>query len=155
MVKEKKCLICGEVDETKFYTKSKSKCKSCYSNEYKNRPDKKDYIDKQKKWVNNNLIKFRVLSAKHRSIKDGIDFELTDEIILDKLKQQDNKCYISKLPISLDSKNPYSLSLDRLNSEKGYTIENTIIVTKFVNNCKNDLDIDVFIKLIKEVCINL
>jgi hypothetical protein len=155
MGKERKCLICGEVDEAKFYTKTKSKCKLCYSIEYKNRPDKKNYIDKQKKWVSNNLIKFRVLSAKHRAIKDGIDFELTDDIILDKLNQQDNKCYISKLPISLESKNPYSLSLDRLDSGQGYTIENTIIVTKFVNNCKNNLHIDEFIKLIKEVCINL
>jgi hypothetical protein len=155
MGKERKCSICGEIDETKFYKKSKSKCKSCYSIQYKNRPDKQNYIEKQKIWVKNNLIQYRVLSAKHRSIRDGWEFELTVDIINQKLKQQDNKCYISKIPISLDSKNPYSLSLDRLNSNIGYTIENTIIVTKFVNNCKSDLDIDEFIKLIKEVCNNL
>lgn len=159
MAKEIKCLICGEIDETKFYTNTKSKCKACYSvyhkNRYKNMPDKQHYIDYQKKWANDNLIKFRVLGAKHRAIRDVWEFELTVDIVTEKLIQQNHKCYISKVPISLDSKNPYSLSLDRLDSNKGYTIDNTIIVTKFVNNCKNDLEVNEFIRLIKEINVNL
>jgi len=155
MKKECKCLFCGETDENMFYGKRKSKCKKCLSNEYKNRPDKQDYIDKQKKWVNKNLIRFRVLSAKHRAIRDNLSFELTNEMVEEKLKEQDYKCYISKLPISMESNNWYSLSLDRINSDDGYTIKNTIIVTKFINISKNELSLNEFIFLIKEVCNNL
>jgi len=155
MKKERKCLLCGETNEDKFYINRKNKCKYCQSVEYHNRTDKKEYIEKQQNWVSNNLIHFRVLSAKHRAIRNNREFELTNEIILNKLKEQNNLCYISKLPISIDTNNPYSLSLDRLDSNIGYTVKNTIIVTKFVNNCKNNLNIDDFIRLIKEVCVNI
>ena len=49
----------------------------------------------------------------------------------------------------------YGLSLDRLDSNLGYTIDNTILVTKFVNMSKNSLSYDEYVKLLKEVCENI
>ena len=124
------------------------------SNEYKNREDKEDYINKQRKWRSNNLIHYRVESAKHRALRKGIVFEITDEDIVNKLSEQNNKCYISKQNISMIENDWYSLSLDRLDNSLGYTKDNTIVVTKFVNSSKNDLPLNIFLKMLKEVCDN-
>ena len=149
------CIVCGDKSPTSFYSRRKNKCKTCLSFDYKNNIDKEDYIEKQKKWRGNNLIHYRVESAKHRAKRNNLDFQLTDKIIEDKLKEQNNLCYISKQPLSNKENNWNSISLDRLDSELGYTIENTIIVTKFVNNSKNNLSLEEYINLIKLVCDNL
>lgn len=159
MKKHTHCTICGEKDPTKFYSGRKNRCKTCTSAEkkisYQNLTNKTEYIKKQKEWRLRNFIHSQILQAKHRSIKHNREFELTDDIIIKKLEDQNHKCYISKLPIILEPESPYSLSIDRIDSNKGYTIDNTIIVTKFVNNCKNNLSLNDFIKYIKEVCNNL
>lgn len=72
-----------------------------------------------------------------------------------KLKEQNNLCYISKQPLSFKENDWNSLSLDRLDSNLGYTIGNTIVVTKFVNNSKNNLSLDEYLTLIKLVCNNI
>jgi hypothetical protein len=150
-----KCLICGNDEIDKFYPKRKNKCKTCLSNEYKNRVDKDVYIKQQQKWRSNNLIHYRVESAKHRALRKGLVFEITDDDIIEKLNSQNHKCYISKQTITLNEKDWYGLSLDRLDNSLGYTKENTIVVTKFVNYSKNDLNVDVFLKMLKEVCDNM
>lgn len=148
------CVICGDMNEENFYSSNKNKCKSCISSEYKNREDKKDYINNQRKWRENNLIHYRVESAKHRAVRKGIIFEITDDDIIEKLKNQNNKCFISKQTISMNENDWYSLSLDRMDNSIGYTKDNTIVVTKFVNSSKNDLSLDIFLKMLKEVCDN-
>lgn len=154
---EKLCIICGENNEDMFYLKRKNKCKKCMSDEYKNKTneEKTNYINKQKKWRDNNLIRYRVESAKHRAIRKGLVFEITDEIIQQKLKEQDGKCYISKQPLVMGENDWYGISLDRLDNNLGYTIDNTILVTKFVNSSKNSLSFHEYIKLLKEVCNNI
>lgn len=150
-----KCIICGNDEISDFYHKRKNKCKVCLSNEYRSREDKEDYINKQRIWRSNNLIHYRVESAKHRALRKGIVFEITDEDIKEKLNNQGDRCFISNQPISMIENNWYSLSLDRLDNSIGYTKDNTIVVTKFVNTSKNDLSLSVFIKMLKEVCDNV
>lgn len=158
---EKLCIICGENDEVMFYPKRKNKCKKCLSENNKSgyhsksEEQKKEYIDKQKKWRDGNLIRYRVESAKHRAIRKGLVFEITDDIIQQKLEEQDGKCYISKQPLVMGENDWYGISLDRLDSNLGYTVDNTILVTKFVNSSKNSLSLDEYIKLLKEVCDNI
>ena len=66
-------------------------------------------------------------------------FNLTEFKPEEKINYQMGLCYISKQPLSYIENDWNSLSLDRLNSDLGYTVENTIVVTKFVNNSKNNL----------------
>lgn len=157
--KKKLCKICGEEDESLFYITNNNKCKKCILSETKyktmDEDEKNKYKDNLKVWRSNNIIRVRVSGAKHRAIRKGIEFNITDEDIFEKLKEQDNKCYISKVPISFKENDWYGMSLDRLDCNKGYTKENTIIVTKFVNTSKNTLSLDEYIKFTKEVCDNL
>jgi len=154
---EKLCVICGENNNIMFYPRRKNRCKKCISDNYKNKTEdeKKLYINNQKKWRDNNLIRFRVESAKHRSIRKGLVFEITDEIIQHKLNEQKGKCFISNQTLVMEENDWYGVSLDRLDSNLGYTIDNTILVTKFVNSSKNNLPLEEYLKLLKEVCSNL
>ena len=162
-VKNYSCDICGETNKDNFYPKRKTKCKRCllsdsgkyYQYDKMTDEEKKVYIEKNREWVSKNIIKVRVLGAKHRSIKKNIPFEITEEIIYHKLKEQDGKCYVSKQLLTFNENDWYGLSLDRLDSDLGYTVDNTIVVTKFVNTSKNNLSYDDYIKLLKEVCDNI
>ncbi len=153
------CCVCGVDNPDLFYNGRKNKCKSCVCNEYKtkyeNRADKIEYINQQKKWRSKNILHYRVESAKHRAIKNNLEFEITDQIIKEKIETQEGLCYISKQPLSYNENDWNSLSLDRLDSNLGYTIQNTIVVTKFVNNSKNNLSLDEYLNLIKLVCENI
>jgi hypothetical protein len=143
------CKLCGEKDINLFYVSNKSKCKPCYSIVYQTREDREEYIKKQKGWRIKNIIRYRVLSAKHRAIRNGLVFEINDDIIKEKIESQQGLCYISKQPFSYMENDWNSLSLDRLDSNLGYTQDNTIIVTKFVNNSKTNLSLDEYTNLIK------
>ena len=142
------CVICGDSEIYNFYPKRKNKCKVCLSKEYKNRGDKDEYIKKQKEWRSNNLIHYRVMSAKHRATRKGFVFEITDDDIVEKLKSQDGKCFISKKPISMNEKDWYSLSLDRLDREKGYTKDNVVLCCYSANIGRNENDLETWKKFL-------
>ena len=146
---------CGETNPDMFYPKIKSKCKKCDKLSYKNRPDKKEYIQKQKDWSNNNILHVRLLAAKHRAKRKGIPFNISDGFIIKQLEYQDGKCYISKIPLGLFSNDWNVVSIDRIDSNLGYTEENSVLVTKFINNSKCDMSLDEFINHLKDICSNI
>ena len=55
------------------------------------------------------------------------------------------------MELSLSTSDWTSLSLDRLDNDIGYTVKNTILVTKFVNQAKNRLKYEEFKHHIKEM----
>lgn len=169
--KKLQCKFCGETNEDKFRIGNRTLCAKCERNKSKlkyqnlnpiekervkeksrnryrslNLEGKEKYKDKQCQWAAKNLIRFRVLAAKHRSKRTHKEFSITTDIMLKKFENQNHRCYITNIPLSMDIKSPYVLSIDRLDSNIGYTPENSILV--------NDLSLD-FIRLIKEACNNL
>lgn len=70
-----------------------------------------------------------------RRFRDGN--ELSVEWILNKL--QDGKCEVTGLPFtySLNARNPWSPSLDRMDPNIGYTLDNTRVVLWIYNASKN------------------
>jgi hypothetical protein len=150
------CKICGETKSFKFYPYNKHKCKKCLSTKYSNLSESSFY-DKmtiQKTWRENNFIHCKVLGAKARAKKRKFEFEISDEIIEKKLIDQNGLCYISKQKLNMNENDWYGLSLDRLDSSIGYTIDNTILVTKFVNISKNALSLENYMKFLKEIVDN-
>jgi len=149
---KKECKKCGETDTLKFYHNNKSKCKKCSLLELKLKYENNELGNVYKKaenWRNLNFIRVRVLQAKHRAKRKKLEFELTDNIIEEKLKNQDGKCYITRIPLVLTANNWATMSIDRLDSNLGYTIENTILVTWFINQSKNKMLLNEFIEHMK------
>lgn len=80
-------------------------------------------------------------AAKTRACKKGLAFALTRTDIAKLYAECGGVCAVSKLPFTLDrigSRAPFSPSLDRIDSTKGYTYENCRIVCYIVNMAMSD-----------------
>ena len=107
------------------------------------------------KWRLENFIHNKVQAAKHRAMRKEIEFNLTDEIVEDILKQQGGKCYFTGVVLTFGTHDWNSLSIDRLNNDLGYTKENIVLVTRFVNSSKNTQTNEEFINNIKQCYLGL
>lgn len=136
------CKLCGDLNVNNFYKSSSTRCKKCK-------------IKKSNEWINKNFIQSQLLQAKHRAKRDGICFFLTQDMIEKKLTEQNNKCKISKVSLEFSNNKWNSISFDRLNSNIGYTEDNTIIVTKFLNNSKNIYSLEEYERILKETYIGI
>lgn len=107
---------------------------------------RRQYVEK---YAIENPIKYRArtlwTSACSRAKKKGIEFNLTIQWIEDRLTQ--GYCSMTGLPFSikqyskngnLDKLSPYAPSVDRINSDKGYTMDNVQLVLNNYNKFKSD-----------------
>lgn len=86
--------------------------------------------------------------------KRNLEFTVTIQELWDLFLKQCGKCALSGDLITLSkckSKIKQTASLDRINSKKGYVIDNVQWVHKDVNRMKMDINEDEFIKLCKQV----
>lgn len=90
-------------------------------------------------------------SAKVRNLS----FEITIQEAWELFEMQNRKCALSGLPLEFHSRKAdrakTTASLDRIDSGKGYTIDNVQWVHKFVNTAKMDMNQAYFIELCKAV----
>jgi hypothetical protein len=141
--KDKICICCNK--EFKSYRNTAKYCSvRCANVFYNNSGKNKDF---RKKSVENTL-RTVVWQARNRSKKKGLDFDLTDEYMLNLLKSQNNKCSATGLQLESSQantkkyKSPYTVSLDRIDSSKGYTKDNIQIVCVMFNEMKNIYSIE-------------
>lgn len=80
-----------------------------------------------------------------------LPFEIGIEQIWDLFLKQDRKCALTGLDIYFNEKSTdeRTASLDRIDSNKGYIIDNVQWVHKDVNNMKQDYEQDYFLKICK------
>lgn len=91
----------------------------------------------------NGFIMRRIKEARNRcqrrkQIKQRKDnsgeFNITLDIILNKLKEQKGKCYYSNIPLVFKRKSDWMMSLERLDNSEGYTENNTVLVCAEFNS---------------------
>jgi hypothetical protein len=142
-----KCIKCNNVlNLIEFYKNNRSKCKKCTKTETtKNRINFSENTDL------NTILKYRYSTSKTRAKKYNMTFDLTVENLIDLYNKQKGKCYYSGDILSFSSNNNNVLSIDRINSEKGYTIDNVVFCTAIINSMKNVLSIENFINIINKI----
>jgi hypothetical protein len=99
------------------------------------------------------------LKIKQGSKRDKIKhlpFTITLEQIGELWEQQGGICAITKEPIQqkiskIAKRHEYSASLDRIDSDKGYTIDNVQWIHKDVNKLKKDWNQDKLFELCKKI----
>lgn len=88
-------------------------------------------------------------SAKSRAIKKGLEFSLISEDLIDLYHKQNGKCATSNLVMEFKQgprhrANSFTISLDRIDSEKGYTKANIQFLCWQINRMKGPLTEDEF-----------
>lgn len=98
-------------------------------------------------------------NAKSRANRRGIEFDITVEDIRELNDSQDGKCAFTGVPLNWDwlppSRRricpPDRVSLDRIDSSKGYVVDNIQLTTDIVNRCKGQYADSEFITMCKLV----
>lgn len=89
-------------------------------------------------------------SLKSGAKKRNLHFNITCEDIWNQYEKQNKKCYYTNLSVNFicafsGNCKEQSASVDRIDSSKGYTKDNIVIVYKAVNLIKQDIDEEKFI----------
>lgn len=144
----KQCRLCPENNLTKFSKFNFHYCTKCMSI--------KQLSIKHLELKQGNYTKFfkRILSgAKIRSLSKSMEFNLTVEWLENKRKEQNNKCYYTGIEFN-PFKRKHTLSMDRLDSTKGYTTDNVVLCIWIVNSMKNNSSLEDFKDMIKILYFN-
>ena len=94
-----------------------------------------------------------VSAAENRAKRKNLEFSITADLLFVMIHIQDFKCAVTGVPFDFSQnddyhKNPMGPSLDRKNSNKGYTVDNIQVVCAWYNLMKNewsDIDVKSFI----------
>jgi hypothetical protein len=144
----KTCFICGNTYVT-TYPNSITCSRKCAAIHRGNQ--KKD------KYINNPNLKERpfinrkVEGAYKRAKEKNMEYNLTPDFIYNLYLKQNKKCALTNKQLTFINKKgriPTNLSIDRIDSSKGYTEDNVQLVCSVVNLMKLDLEINEF----KEWC---
>lgn len=92
-------------------------------------------------------------TVKYSALIRTLDFNITLEQVWELYEKQDKKCALSGLEIVFDLSREkgynQTASIDRIDSTKGYTLDNIQIIHKDINRMKSDLDQNQFFDYIK------
>ncbi len=100
-------------------------------------------------WATFTLAKLR--SAKRGAEARGIKWDLTESDIARVLARANGKCEVTQHPFVITGKvrrEPWAPSLDRINSARGYTIDNVRLVCVIVNYALNEFGDSTFFEMI-------
>ena len=127
------CSICGEVKAaTEFYGTNKLQCKPCKKLIRLTRinSDPKEYFKE--------LLKSAKQSAKERGEKGRVEaseFSITLEDVMKLHTTQNGKCAYSGIPYVCLLEQDWRASIERLNPQKGYVLDNIALVVLELNGC--------------------
>lgn len=137
----KTCRLCGEDKEDNEFHKTKSnkdgldsRCKSCRKKEAA-----EDY---RKNW-----FRWTVKLKKSYCLKHNIPFDLTEEHLKNVWT---DSCPVFGTPFELfDKKSDRSPTLDRVDPEKGYVIDNVRYISARANRIKYDATVEELLLIVK------
>ena len=139
----KVCARCGEVRSLEEFHRNKvlrdgrnSYCKACdatLTKEYHSRTPE-------------DRLKMSLNTARGTARKKGLPFEITADQMASMWAAQDGRCFYTGVPMVFDGSNvPESVSIDRVDSAKGYTLDNVVLCGTYVNRMKNEFFINEFV----------
>lgn len=99
-------------------------------------------------------LKYRYNGWKKAAKRRGINWNLTLDIVRKKLNKQNYRCFYTTAQLKFEPHSKFLVSLDRLDSSKGYTKNNVVFCAADVNRMKTDLDVNEFYKLCSYVTAN-
>lgn len=92
------------------------------------------------------VLRSKLTFARNRA-KAGMPFDLTLEGLLALLSDQKGRCHYTGLELSPFPSDPNTVSIDRVDSARGYTLDNVVLCLWDVNRMKQDMPIDRLLEL--------
>ena len=147
----KECFKCKETQELSLFFKHKqtadgfhSWCKSCCTEG-----------NKKSRTKLNSTIEGRagvfLQNARKSAVKRGHLFDLTVDDVVNCWENQKTVCAYSGRLMTLESNHLETVSIERINSDIGYTPENTVLVCQAINRMKSDFKLHGFYDLCRDV----
>nr|DAE03160.1 MAG TPA: restriction endonuclease [Podoviridae sp. ctU7u6] len=102
-------------------------------------------------------MKIRLNDARNRAKKKNLYFDLTLDNLMNLWTQQKGKCALTGFDMTyryVCNKYKYSVSLDRINPEKGYTLNNLQLVCHAANMMKGTFSEDELLKFCNAIIKN-
>jgi len=81
---------------------------------------------------------------RHQRMSGGSKLDFTVEDMLKLWEKQKERCAISGMHVNLYPNNPFGLSIDRIDPEKPYYLENIHIVAWCINSARSNMSLDEF-----------
>ena len=147
------CKQCLQKYRKEYHLKNKEKCNLKMRELYQKNKEK--FLKRNNKYYHS--INGKILSilntTKRRAKRKNWEFNLTKEWLYKQLEKQNYSCLITQLPFDFSKGkkyiNPYMPSLDRINTDKGYTIDNVRIICTILNLALNEFGEENFKKICK------
>lgn len=120
-------------------------------NEIKNNVDTKEEIDIYKLYENNKQFKNKIKNIFTKINSRKYKVEITIDDILNKLQENNMRCNLTNIKLTTFGWN--ALSIDRIDNDKDYTVDNIQIVSWAINcakNIHNNNEFIEFLNLIKK-----
>lgn len=130
------CKICAKKISKDYYYKNSDHIKrrvTCYS---------ETYVPKHSREIDSRL---KNLCTKARGRTK--EFTLIDQDLLDLWENQNGQCAYTKLPLLATANQFNTVSLDRIDSSKGYVVGNIQLVCAAINKMKQEYTEDLFMLL--------
>jgi hypothetical protein len=138
-----------------------SKCKECENNRVKTYKQVYPKTRDEEKSIRQHRVLYTLVrrckdnaSGRHnRKIIRVMDFDLTIADLQWLWQKQGGLCYYTGLALAYNScnNNPYNASVDRLDSDRGYTPDNIVLCCKNINYMKNSLTVEDFMNFLAAV----
>ena len=158
----KVCQHCNQIKPLDCFVKSPTSedgrrncCRACKNAE--ERQWKKDHSELAKSrhdryyFTLKGCLEKKVYDSVRRAKQYDLQCDITLDSMLDLYKQQDGRCLLTNIPLQYDKDasvvgtfKPYSISIDRIDSGKGYRQDNVRLVCLAVNFALNEFGDQVF-----------
>ena len=119
----------------------------------KNNPTNYRFTDTKYKTKKKELTieKYIFTKAKQGATSRKLEYSITEKEIKEILEKQNYKCVYTGRDLEINPTSPDTVSMDRVDSTKGYTKDNVVMCTSAANMAKNDLSTEEFKILIKDI----
>ena len=132
---ESTCIICNTVFKaySKWNKTCSTKCKKEHTNSYMTQRRKDSLVG---------TLQSVVAGCRSRAKRKGLSVDIDVLYVTALLEKQDGKCAVTKINLessecnSRKGSNPWTISIDRIDSSKGYTKDNIRLVCLMYNMCK-------------------
>ena len=136
------------------YTTSCKNCRNLYAKKLRENPTE-SFIKSKREQAKKNKLNTVFLSSKGNAKKRGLEHTITKNYIEEIYSLQNGVCYYTDKPMHTDLRNKDNnkdcVSIDRIDSDKGYIYDNIVLCRWQVNKMKIDLSNAEFLQIVSEI----